>query len=102
MEEKIKSNNKSIFFEFHNISYSIASPNKRNINESEESVKSLDQKLDSRNFILNNITGYALPNEVLSIFGPSGSGKTSLLSILADRLFINNQKVFKVSRMVLY
>jgi ABC-type lipoprotein export system ATPase subunit len=36
--------------------------------------------------ILNNVTGYAKPGEMVAIMGASGSGKTSLLNILGQRL----------------
>lgn len=39
----------------------------------------------TQKIILNNIEGYALPNEVLAIMGPSGCGKTTLLNIIAHR-----------------
>eukprot|EP01012_Entosiphon_sulcatum_P003087 TRINITY_DN10857_c0_g1_i1.p1 TRINITY_DN10857_c0_g1~~TRINITY_DN10857_c0_g1_i1.p1 ORF type:complete len:635 (-),score=101.27 TRINITY_DN10857_c0_g1_i1:175-2079(-) len=35
--------------------------------------------------ILSNITGHALPGELLAIMGPSGSGKSSLLGCLLNR-----------------
>ena len=36
--------------------------------------------------ILNNVTGFARPKEMVAIMGASGSGKTSLLNILGQRL----------------
>ena len=36
-----------------------------------------------KKIILNNISGYAKPGQVLIILGPSGSGKTTLLSVLS-------------------
>lgn len=35
--------------------------------------------------ILNNVSGYVLPGEILYIMGPSGGGKTSLLDFLCNR-----------------
>lgn len=39
--------------------------------------------------ILNNVSGYAKPKEILAIMGASGSGKTSLLNVLAQRIFMS-------------
>jgi ABC-type multidrug transport system fused ATPase/permease subunit len=100
MERVNKSINNSVFFEFQNISYSLMSPKNKLINDSEESLKTLEKSTDNRNFILNEITGYALPKQVLAIIGPTGSGKSSLLSILADRLLCEDNKAFKINRNV--
>lgn len=36
--------------------------------------------------IIKDVSGFALPGEVLYIMGASGAGKTSLLNILSDRI----------------
>ena len=41
--------------------------------------------------ILDKVSGYALPGEVLFIMGPSGAGKTSLLDSLSGRTKVKPQ-----------
>ncbi|KAF8411433.1 hypothetical protein HHK36_003982 [Tetracentron sinense] len=46
--------------------------------------------------ILQGLTGYAQPGEVLAIMGPSGCGKSTLLDSLAGRLDSNTRQTGKV------
>lgn len=66
-------NQRPIDLVFENISVSIES-------------KSSAAKPPQERRILNDITGYAKPGQVLAVMGPSGSGKTTLLSTLSGRL----------------
>ncbi|KAF8780668.1 hypothetical protein HU200_001271 [Digitaria exilis] len=49
------------------------------------SVTAADEK-GRRKVILDRITGFARPGQVLALMGPSGSGKTTLLDTLSGRL----------------
>eukprot|EP00826_Nyctotherus_ovalis_P052897 TRINITY_DN678_c0_g1_i9.p1 TRINITY_DN678_c0_g1~~TRINITY_DN678_c0_g1_i9.p1 ORF type:complete len:654 (+),score=168.67 TRINITY_DN678_c0_g1_i9:414-2375(+) len=44
--------------------------------------------------IIQNLTGYAKPRELIGLLGPSGSGKTVLLNIFSDRLVTTNGCVY--------
>uniref|UniRef100_A0A7C8YK39 ABC transporter domain-containing protein n=2 Tax=Opuntia streptacantha TaxID=393608 RepID=A0A7C8YK39_OPUST len=46
--------------------------------------------------ILDGLTGYAEPQEVLAIMGPSGCGKSTLLDVLAGRLGTNTRQTGEV------
>ncbi|GMH17480.1 hypothetical protein Nepgr_019321 [Nepenthes gracilis] len=53
-------------------------------------------KKEGRRTILEGLTGYAEPGEVLAIMGPSGCGKSTLLDALAGRLGTNMKKTGEI------
>ncbi|KAF7803749.1 ABC transporter G family member 11 [Senna tora] len=50
----------------------------------------------NRKPILQGLTGYAKPGQLLAIMGPSGCGKTTLLDALAGRLGSNTKQTGKI------
>nr|XP_043626905.1 ABC transporter G family member 1-like [Erigeron canadensis] len=51
---------------------------------------------DGDKSLLNDVTGYAKPGEILAIMGPSGCGKSTLLDSLAGRLPSNTRHTGRV------
>ncbi|KAJ9177561.1 hypothetical protein P3X46_012768 [Hevea brasiliensis] len=51
---------------------------------------------NGRRVILQGLTGYAQPGDVLCVMGPSGCGKSTLLDALAGRLSSNTQQTGEI------
>ena len=101
-----------MFFSWHNLSFIVPTPKddhtiieetlrkqQAQIKEQEALIKdykpSILMRYDgNKKQILNNITGYAKPGELLAIMGASGCGKTSLLNILAQRIGVSPGATF--------
>lgn len=44
--------------------------------------------------VIQNLTGYAKPRELIGLLGPSGAGKTVLLNIFSDRLNLATGSIY--------
>ena len=89
-KDKIKDR---IMIEWANINYKIKIKIKERKKIADLEYREIQENEDKK--ILNDINGFALPQEVLAIMGPSGCGKTSLLNIIAHRQLPtdNNHKI---------
>jgi ABC-type uncharacterized transport system fused permease/ATPase subunit len=100
-----------IFLEWTNLTYEVLKKetkkkpdnkiqNSAQIAEERISLANIETKPSSSRFLLNNVTGYAKPKELLGIMGSSGCGKTTLLNVLSERQLPQNE-LHKITRDVL-
>lgn len=92
-----------IMIEWSNVNYHIDIPLKKSkVATVDTDIEEGDNKLKNKKIILNNIEGFALPEEVFAIMGPSGCGKTTLLNMIADRQLPDNNFHRIVKEVIVY